>query len=163
MAAAQADAPEGISSLAAARHARDAAAMNRRRELPAKWMAVAAGIALFLVGIPILLSVAGNSDADNTANVDTSTDTFTKLHDFSGATDGSSPSGMVVSGTTVFGTANHGGANGDGTIWSFDIGTNTFTNLYSFNVPEPSTVTLAAMCGLTLLIHHTRRLCEPCQ
>ena len=64
MAAAQADAPDGVSSIAAARHARDTAAANRRNDNSRRWMAIAAGVALFLVGIPLLLSLRGGDDAD---------------------------------------------------------------------------------------------------
>ncbi len=101
----------------------------------------------------------GGANDDGTLwSFDTNTDTFTKLHDFSRDADGGHPFGGVeLSGSTVFGTANRGGAKGDGTIWSFDTGTNTFTNLYSFNVPEPSLATLAAVSCLAMLIFRMRR------
>ncbi len=100
----------------------------------------------------------GGANGDGTIwSFDTSSDTFTKLHDLSRDADGTSPlGGVAVSGSTVFGTAWLGGANGAGTIWSFDSSTDTFTNLHSFSVPEPASVTLAAMCGLTLLFYPTR-------
>ncbi len=100
----------------------------------------------------------GDNENGTVWSFDTSSETFTKLHDFNLVRDGSRPyGGVAVSDTTVVGTAREGGAYGDGTIWSFDTITNTFTNLYSFNVPEPSTVTLAAIGILTLLGCWTRR------
>jgi uncharacterized repeat protein (TIGR03803 family) len=71
------------------------------------------------------------------------------------------PGGVTLSDTRLLGTAEYGGANDNGTIWSFDTATNTFTKLYEFSnfvVPEPATVTLAALSGLALLCIRKSRL-----
>ena len=84
-------------------------------------------------GTALFGGAAGNSQG-TIWSFDTGSSTFTNLHDFSSATDGRNPQGGVaVSGSTVFGTAANGGANSVGTIWSFDIGSSTFTNLHDFS------------------------------
>ena len=58
-----------------------------------------------------------------------------ELHVFNHLTDGSSPSygGVAVLDGIVYGTANNGGDHRDGTLWSFDTNSNTFTNLHNFD------------------------------
>jgi uncharacterized repeat protein (TIGR03803 family) len=59
--------------------------------------------------------------------------TFTPLHQFVTASDGSSPAGnLIISGTTLYGVATDGGANSSGTLFSFDTSASTFTVLHSF-------------------------------
>lgn len=56
---------------------------------------------------------------------------YTILHDFADATDGSLPrGGLVLDGDQIYGTAKEGGSNDDGTIWTFDLGANTFDVLH---------------------------------
>lgn len=77
----------------------------------------------------------GGANSDGTIwSYDTGTSTFNKLHDFSGATDGHYViGGVVVGGGVIYGTTFQGGANDEGTIWSYDTGTSTFTKLHDFS------------------------------
>jgi uncharacterized repeat protein (TIGR03803 family) len=65
------------------------------------------------------------------------TQSFTVLHDFSGANDGGSPSGVLTidRGGSLYGTANGGGAHFDGTVFMLKhSGSNWLFNLlYSFD------------------------------
>lgn len=76
----------------------------------------------------------------------------TNLHDFGGpCDDGKQPEGGVaVMGTKVVGTASDGGTNGDGTIWSFDTLTDTFTNIHNFGPNEGTPYGDVAVSGDTL-------------
>ena len=59
--------------------------------------------------------------------------TYTDLYDFSGGTGGQYPFGsLLLSGNTFFGMTRTGGTASAGNIFSFDISTSTYTNLYSF-------------------------------
>ena len=59
--------------------------------------------------------------------------TYTDLYDFSGGTGGQYPFGsLLLSGNTFFGMTRTGGTASTGNIFSFDISTSTYTNLYSF-------------------------------
>jgi uncharacterized repeat protein (TIGR03803 family) len=60
-------------------------------------------------------------------------DDFTSLHSFSGP-DGEFPVAALAEGSdgNIYGTTSSGGANGDGTVFQFNITSNTLTTLYSF-------------------------------
>ena len=61
------------------------------------------------------------------------TSTYTDLYDFSGGTGGANPYGSLVAiGNVLYGLTEQGGTNGVGNIFSYNIGTSTYTNLYSF-------------------------------
>jgi uncharacterized repeat protein (TIGR03803 family) len=77
----------------------------------------------------------GGSNGDGTIfSVPTSGGSDTILHSFStSATDGARPNGsLILSGSTLYGMTADGGSNGDGAIFSFDLNTDTYTDLYSF-------------------------------
>ena len=66
-----------------------------------------------------------------------STGAYTKLHDFGGGTDGAYPGGtlMQASNGIIYGLTEAGGTySNKGTIFSYDISTNTYTTLYNFGV-----------------------------
>lgn len=77
----------------------------------------------------------GTHDLGTLWSFDTNTDTYTKLYDFSGVADGDRPLGdLLFSGSKIFGTTNGGGdVAQDGTLWSFDTSTGTFSNRYVFH------------------------------
>jgi uncharacterized repeat protein (TIGR03803 family) len=59
--------------------------------------------------------------------------TFTVLHTFNGANDGSSPNGgLVLSGSTLYGTAQGGGQGGAGTVFAVNTNGTAFTVLHAF-------------------------------
>jgi uncharacterized repeat protein (TIGR03803 family) len=63
---------------------------------------------------------------------DLATNTFTKLHDFSGAATGRQPRGRLVQvGNVLVGATQEGGTNNAGTIFDFNILTNTLTRRVS--------------------------------
>ena len=75
---------------------------------------------------------------------DTSTDTYTILHNFT-QTDGNDLTGnLTLIGNTLYGTAPEGGANGDGTIFSIAL-------------PEPGTLAIFAAGACVLLRRRDRR------
>ena len=56
------------------------------------------------------------------------------IHTFSGGAAGSAPCGtMVLSGSTLYGMTNAGGASGNGNVYSINLTTGAYTNLYSFS------------------------------
>jgi uncharacterized repeat protein (TIGR03803 family) len=59
---------------------------------------------------------------------------FTALHNFNIHTDGRphDASSLAVWGTTIFGTCYDTGFNGEGTIWSWDTNTHSFSKLHDF-------------------------------
>ena len=64
---------------------------------------------------------------------DTSTNTHTVLHGFSGATDGATPYGTpLLSGNIVYGLTSAGGTSGGGTLFSYNTGTSAYTILHHF-------------------------------
>lgn len=67
------------------------------------------------------------------------TKTFTKLYDINdGNGDGAYPYGGLVNvGGQLWGTCENGGANSVGTIWSWEIATDTFTKLADFDDTDP--------------------------
>jgi uncharacterized repeat protein (TIGR03803 family) len=78
---------------------------------------------------------AGGANGNGTIwSLDITTNAFTNLHDFTLATDGDSPFGdLILVSDVLYGTASEGGANGDGTLWSFNTTTATFTQLHDFD------------------------------
>ncbi len=74
---------------------------------------------------------ANNTGTLFSFNLDTGATTL--LHSFVAGTDGSMPwSDLVQSGTTLYGTTAHGGSPGDGTLFSYDVQTNTYKILHGF-------------------------------
>ncbi|MFM2385836.1 MAG: hypothetical protein RL660_593 [Bacteroidota bacterium] len=59
---------------------------------------------------------------------------YTKKIEFLGASNGANPTGELMQATTgtIFGTTENGGANGFGTVFKYNIGTNTLTKLFDF-------------------------------
>jgi uncharacterized repeat protein (TIGR03803 family) len=61
---------------------------------------------------------------------------FTNLHNFTGTSDGSYPSGfLVLRGDTLYGTTQYGGNTGNGTVFAVKTDGTGFTNLYTFTAP----------------------------
>ena len=61
---------------------------------------------------------------------------FTNLHNFTGTSDGSYPSGfLVLRGDTLYGTTQYGGSSRNGTVFAIKTDGTGFTNLYSFTAP----------------------------
>jgi uncharacterized repeat protein (TIGR03803 family) len=85
----------------------------------------------------ILYGTASSGGATNNGTIwslDITTNAFTNLHDFTLATDGDLPfSDLILVSDVLYGTASNGGANGDGTLWSFNTTTATFTQLHDFD------------------------------
>jgi uncharacterized repeat protein (TIGR03803 family) len=72
-----------------------------------------------------------NSGAVFSLNADGSG--FTKLHAFTGGSDGAGPYGqLIVSGNTLYGTGDYGGANGWGVIFKMNTDGSNFTVIYNF-------------------------------
>jgi len=65
---------------------------------------------------------------------DVSTNVYTDVHNFD-TTHGAFPDGSLIQATNglLYGMTSHGGANNAGVIFSFDISTNTFTDLFNFD------------------------------
>ena len=65
------------------------------------------------------------------------TNAFTKLHDFTQAT-GSSPDGGVIKASDgkLYGMTLNGGSNDVGTIFSFDLTSNTYTKIFDCSFPD---------------------------
>jgi uncharacterized repeat protein (TIGR03803 family) len=79
-------------------------------------------------------SAGGATDHGTIWSLDITTNSFTNLHDFTLATDGDAPFGdLIIVGDMLYGTASNGGVNGDGTLWSFNTTTATFTQLHDFD------------------------------
>jgi uncharacterized repeat protein (TIGR03803 family) len=66
-----------------------------------------------------------------------STDTYVELHHFTGL-DGSNPYGNLfqASNGKLYGITYGGGANGQGVVYSYDLGTNTYTNIHDLTLAE---------------------------
>lgn len=68
---------------------------------------------------------------------DLATNTETVLHSFGASGDGATPYGSLVqSGSMLYGMTSAGGAAGDGTIFQYNLTTNTEQVLYSLNVNQ---------------------------
>ncbi len=85
-------------------------------------------------------SVGGANGAGTLFQYVPSTNTLTKLRDFS-SSDGGTPLGdlMKASNGIIYGTCSTNGQFGFGSIFSWNPSTNTFTGLYSFNSLEGAT------------------------
>jgi len=71
--------------------------------------------------------------ASNIFSFNTTTNTASLLYAFGGRPDGSGPHGSLTQiGSTLYGMCTDGGANSDGTIFSYNLLTNTETVLHSF-------------------------------
>ena len=58
---------------------------------------------------------------------------FTKLHDFTGSSDGVNPAaGLILSGSTLYGEAFNGGSSGGGTVFAVNTDGTGFTKLHNF-------------------------------
>ena len=86
---------------------------------------------------------------------------FTKLHDFESFFGDSEPvGGVAISGTKLFGTTERG-AGFWSTLWGLDVTTHAYERLHQFSfgggtiwsylVPEPSTLSIVATCLWLLL------------
>jgi uncharacterized repeat protein (TIGR03803 family) len=78
---------------------------------------------------------------------------FTNLHNFTGGSDGATPSGaLVLFGNKLYGTSIGGGSSGYGTVFMINTNGTGFTNLYSFTAPSSGTNTDGAnpQAGLVL-------------
>jgi uncharacterized repeat protein (TIGR03803 family) len=76
----------------------------------------------------------GSSLSGTLFAINTNGKKFTYLYNLNGGNDGFYPRGrLVLSGNTLYGTTANGGPNGDyGTIFTFNIASISFSNLYSF-------------------------------
>lgn len=78
------------------------------------------------------------SDGGSTGNgvvfaLNTDGSGFTKLHDFTGGSDGGDAyAGLTLSSNVVYGTTLSGGSTGNGTIFAMNIDGSSFTTLYNF-------------------------------
>jgi len=68
-------------------------------------------------------------------SIDTDGSNFTVLHDFEDVdTNGASPrGGIMIDSGVIYAMTYDGGSNGNGTIYSYNIGTATYTHLHSFS------------------------------
>lgn len=82
------------------------------------------------------LSYQGGAYGNGTLfSFDPDTQVFTNLHDFHWATDGGYPHGSLTeSGGILYGLAAEGGTNGVGTIFSYNIATQTFAKVHDFSL-----------------------------
>src|SRR5665213_2677069 len=83
---------------------------------------------------------------------DVSTSTYTDVHDFD-YTHGKSPHGSLIQASNglLYGMTSDGGTKSAGTIFSFDINTNTFNDLFNFdtlNGLDPERSLMQASDGL---------------
>jgi uncharacterized repeat protein (TIGR03803 family) len=80
---------------------------------------------------------AGGTHGDGTIfSFDLNSNTRKTLHDFTGwpSTDGIYPFGsLILSGSTLYGVTSLGGATDDGTVFSLNLDSSTYTTLHSFS------------------------------
>ncbi len=69
---------------------------------------------------------------------DISNNSYIDIHDFTGGNGGYQPIGNPVQATDgkLYGTTSTGGTNGQGNIYKYDLLTNTYTEIHSFNFAE---------------------------
>ena len=82
------------------------------------------------------LSASGGSNGNGTLfSFDLSTNTITRLVSFTGSVEGSSPNGTLIQASNgkLYGMTVSGGTTSNGTIFSYDISTSTFSKRYEFN------------------------------
>jgi uncharacterized repeat protein (TIGR03803 family) len=81
-----------------------------------------------------MTQVGGANNDGVLFSYDLTTSVYTDLYDFASAT-GYSPLGNVIQATNgmLYGMTNAGGSGGGGVIFSFNITTNTYTDLFNFN------------------------------
>lgn len=99
------------------------------------------GAVLASNGLLYCLSTDGGVNAFGTFfSINTNTNAYTLIREFDGTNDGSFPgcSPIIAANGLIYGTCQGGGANDTGTIWSYNIGTSTFTKLQNF--PSGTTV-----------------------
>src|SRR5665213_1563565 len=90
----------------------------------------------------------GSSGNGTVFAVNTDGTGFTNLHSFTATPprpgpyvngDGANPyAGLILSGNTLYGTAVQGGSSGYGTVFAVNTNGTGFTNLYNFNINNPS-------------------------
>ena len=94
---------------------------------------------------PCTLNVT-NANLAPTAQFQFGSITFTVLHTFAGAADGTCPTGVVESAKDVlYGTTASGGADNNGTIYEYDTTAGSFQSLHSFNGPADGDMPLGAL------------------
>ena len=77
--------------------------------------------------------LGGSSGSGTLFALNTDGTGFTKLHDFTGSSDGVNPAaGLILSGSTLYGEAFNGGTYGDGTVFAVNTNGTGFTKLHSF-------------------------------
>jgi uncharacterized repeat protein (TIGR03803 family) len=78
-------------------------------------------------------ALSGGSSGNGTVfKINTDSNGFTNLYNFTGGNDGANPeAGLVLSGNTLYGTADQGGW-GDGTVFAINTNGTGFKNLHSF-------------------------------
>jgi uncharacterized repeat protein (TIGR03803 family) len=82
--------------------------------------------------------VGGPSHSGVIFEFDIQTNTYTNKFSFTQSINGSQPQSNLIQASNgkVYGTAATGGAFGDGTLFEYDIVTNTFTHKFDFNEPN---------------------------
>ena len=80
-----------------------------------------------------MTAFGGSSGPGVIFKYDTATNMQTVLYTFTGGSDGGEPYGsLVISGSTLYGMSSVGGNSGGGTIFKYDLGTNTYSVVHSF-------------------------------
>jgi len=96
----------------------------------------------------------GASSDGGIYSMGTSGGTLKTLFTFTGGSEGNEPfGGLVLSGSTLYGTTYFGGANNNGLIFSFNLPTATYQDIYDFSAfPFKTFNSSGAMpeAGLTL-------------
>src|SRR5262249_46639548 len=79
-------------------------------------------------------STGGTNNVGVLFHYDISSSTYTKLYDFAVAT-GSNPAGDLhqSANLVLYGSASNGGVSGMGALFSYDLGTGTYTDILDFN------------------------------
>ena len=73
-----------------------------------------------------------NGNAGTVYAFNTTSSAYAIRHNFTAATDGSNPNGLVLNGTTLSGIAQFGGQFGAGTVWTLATNGSGFNPLYTF-------------------------------
>ncbi len=91
-------------------------------------------------------SAGGTADRGVLFSFDPVTSTYVRIHNFGGAFNGQVPVGTpVIIGNMVYGACRNGGLNSLGVIFTYDLGTNTYTTRVNLN----STTGMLPQAGMT--------------